>query len=217
MQRDGIVDPRANPRRFQMMLQLLAVGDPNHKQVVHRFRPTRLERQRDTIALPQQLAVAFPILPPLFIPFREVLQFHAQKTGLHRVQPAVVTLDIVVILLGLSVIAQHPASPVDFGIVGGDGSRLAARAQILPRIKAERGRVADRASFFPAIVLAREILRAVRLARVFDQNQIILLDQSANGIHIRHLSVKMNRDHRFDRLAALPVNQNSIARLAFCF
>jgi len=67
--------------------------------------------------------------------------------------------------------------------------------------------VTDRASFFPAIVL-RENTRACAWTRLRSKSDYIARPER-KWIHIRHLSVKMNRDHRFDRLAVC-VNQNSL-------
>ena len=39
--------------------------------MVHSFRPAWLVRQNDALAVPKQPAVAFRVLPPLFIPIRQ--------------------------------------------------------------------------------------------------------------------------------------------------
>src|ERR1700733_16137448 len=102
-------------------------------------------------------------------------EFRVQQAGLEGVQSAVVPLDIVIVLLGLAMVAQHADLFRQAGIVGGDRACFAASPQILSRVEAERCRLAHRTSLHPSIVLARKILGAMRLASIFKDCQMILI------------------------------------------
>src|SRR5262245_30992467 len=160
----------------------------------HQFRP----RIRQEIVVPQRRSST------LSIPTVEVPKLDSEKTCLDGVKAPVVTLEIVDILLRLPVIADHPYHARDIFIVSGDGARLAACPQVLPRIKAERSRVSHRAGTTPealtsaCIAVSREILRSVRLACVLDNEQIPALGDLQDGIHVSHLAIKMNGNDRLD-------------------
>src|ERR1700688_3181834 len=104
-----------------------------------------------------------------------MLKLCAEEGGLHRIESSVVSLDIVVILLGLTMIPDHFAGVRQLRIVRCNRATFSASAQIFARIKAECGRASHRTSPEPAVLLAREVLGAVRLAGIFDNDQAILL------------------------------------------
>ena len=49
----------------------------------------------------------------------------------------------------------------------------------------------------------------MRLACIFDDRQVVPLRDSLNGIHVRRLAIKVNRNHRGNATAGFPVNQLS--------
>src|SRR5208337_2286098 len=97
-------------------------------------------------------------------------ELHAQYPGLDRIEPSVVSFDIVVILLSLAVVADHAALAGNFFIVGGYGAGLAASTQVFARIEAESARGPDRSGLFPAFCAFGVIFGPMRLAGVFDHD-----------------------------------------------
>src|SRR6266568_6676230 len=85
----------------------------------------------------------------LRVPLCQVGQFGVQDSGLYGVEPAVITLHIVVVLLNLTVIAQHPHLLGCSGIIRSRGTSLTTRSQILPRIETEGRGLAHRARHYP--------------------------------------------------------------------
>src|SRR6266480_4819591 len=96
-----------------------------------------------------------------------------------------------VILFRLAMIAYHLHTLCHLLIVGGDGSRLATRTEILARIKTERGCVTHRAGLSPSSILLRKVFSPVCLAGIFNDNQVVLLSKVEDRVHLRRLSVKV--------------------------
>ena len=90
-------------------------------------------------------------------------------------------------------------------VVGRDGSRFAAGAQVLAGIEAERRGCAQRPGLAPALLLAREVLGAVRLAGILDDQQVVLAGEIQDRIHVGHLPVQVHRHDRGHRPAGAPV------------
>src|SRR6266403_3195299 len=114
-----------------------------------------------------------------------------------------------VILLCLTMIAQHSRFLRERFFVSRDRACFATRPQVLSRIETESGSSPHGTSRPPAVFLFREILCAVSLAGVFDDDQLVLFGKFHKRIHIGHLSVKMDRNDGRNRLAALVVDYNA--------
>src|SRR5215470_5866560 len=95
-------------------------------------------------------------------------QLHRQQSGLNRVEPAVVPFDFVEVLLRRPVVAEDPAASCDSLITGGDSAAFAACAEILARVEAEGCRVTHGSCGAPALLLLREVLRAVGLTGILN-------------------------------------------------
>src|SRR6266404_4698038 len=107
-----------------------------------------------------------------------------------------------VVLHGLAVIADHLYFLCQPGIVRRDRACLSTGPQILAWVKAECCRPAHRAGLHPAIALAGKIFSAVGLTSVFDHDEIVLLRNLQNRIHIGSLAIKMDRNYCRYGLAA---------------
>src|SRR5260370_19519680 len=116
---------------------------------------------------------------------------------------------MVVVLFSLSMIAQHPRFLCEHFIVSRDRSRLATRPEVFAGIETECGNSPHRPSYSPAIFLFREILRAVGLAGVFNDDQLVMLGYFQKRIHIGHLSIKIDRNDGCNRLTTLVVDHNT--------
>src|SRR5215472_690275 len=100
-----------------------------------------------------------------------------EPARLNGIEPTVVSFDVVVILLRLAVIAKHSQPRGHIFVVRGNRTTLSESAEILAWIEAERCGFSDGPSVAPGLGLLRKILRAVRLASVFDDHQIVFLGQ----------------------------------------
>src|SRR5438067_1649185 len=123
-------------------------------------------------------------------PRLEVAQLDAENRALQPLHPVVVAPQHVVVLLRLTPVAQHADRLGVAGVARRDEAAFAAGAKVLARIEAETREVADAAD------AAAAVLRAVRLARVFDDDQIALARDGENRIHIGGLSVDVDRKNR---------------------
>src|ERR1700674_275269 len=131
--------------------------------------PRSLHREDYRILhLCKQLMVAVGKITPRFMPFGKVAKFHREPSRLNGVQPTIVAFDIVVILFRLAVVADHLHPLRHSLIVCRDSSALATGSQILAGIKTESSRLPHRTGTLPGIFLLREVLSAVRLARIFN-------------------------------------------------
>src|SRR5271165_5526391 len=103
-----------------------------------------------------------------------------------------------IVLLGLTMVAQHVHSLRQLRVVGCDRSAFAASAEVLTRIKAKCRGLSHGTSFFPCVLPAREVFGAMRLAGILDNNQIEAFGYLQDSVHIGHLPVEMHRDDRRD-------------------
>src|SRR6266852_9532331 len=140
--------------------------------MVHGARPVRLERNPDTgIPSLEQLVVFSGALASLLVPLRQMLKFYVKEARLNGVQSSVIAFHVVVVLLSLAMIANHADPGAKSIVVRRDRPRFAAGTQVLAGIEAESGGPAHRAGDEPAVVFAREVLCAMRLASIFHHNE----------------------------------------------
>src|ERR1700726_2806952 len=97
---------------------------------------------------------------PVALPRCKVTQLHTEDRSLYFVQaaiPARLTADI---FLCLPVVPQNAQTRRAFGRIGYDHARIAARAEIFGRIKAEAGDI-SKGTGAPAFVARADSLRSV--------------------------------------------------------
>ena len=136
-----------------------------------------------------------------------------QQSGLKCVQPAVVSFDIVIVLLAWPWSRSILIFSARAGIVGRDRACLAASAQVLARIETECRCATHRACFHPAIVLSGKIFSAMGLASIFDHDETVSFRQFLNRIHVRHLAIEMDWNDGGDRAPAATADE--FARFVF--
>src|ERR1700688_1566521 len=210
MQRDWIMNRGADGLRTQCGLHSFAILYLHNVEMIDGLRPGRFIRRDDVcFRRRKQFLILEGMLPPALVPAREVLQLDTQDPGLQGVQSPVVAFHVVVVLSCLSMITNHADLLRQFLVVGRDNSCLAARAQILSGIKAEGGRLADRTSFLPTMVTLGEILGAVGLASILDDDQVVAIGNLLNGVHIAALSIQMYRDHSRYRPSSPSADQSA--------
>ncbi len=201
-----VVDAGTNASLGQVLLQLVSLLRANHVEVIDSAGPGWLKWQNQARGYSaQRFVVTRRNLPTLLIPLREVTKFDLQDSGLNRIEPPVVTFHLMVILARLAVIAEHAYFLGQRFVVSRNRSGLSTGAQVLPRIEAKSCRMAHRTCFSPAIFLLREVLCAVCLAGILDNDQFVAVSKLENRIHVRSLTVDVHRDNSRDRCLACPV------------
>src|SRR6266545_3983139 len=127
------------------------------------------------------------------VPLVEPAQLDPQDRRLHGVDPPVPRERDVVVLLLLAVVAHHPDPLGQLGVVGGQRAPVPVGAQVLARVERERGEGAEAAGPFAVPP------RAVRLAGVLYDGQVVRAGEREHRVHVGRLAVQVH-DHQ--RLAA---------------
>src|ERR1051326_5731346 len=108
------------------------------------------------------------------------------------------------ILAILAPIAQHANRSRIFGIAGGYGTAFAIGSQVLPRIKAKAGHVADAAGA-PSLVL-----RPMSLCGIFNDQQIVPARNFHNGVHVSSLTIEVDWQNCFGARGDSRFNQRRV-------
>src|SRR5260370_915029 len=188
-----------------MLHQFFSILNSHHKKVINRSGPIWFVRHKDpvTVNCAKEFMITSCCCTAQRIPLGKILKFRLQDSGLDRIKPPVVPFDFVVILLRLPVITQHPRFLRDGLIIGRDRTCFAACTQVLAGVEAEGSSFPDRTGHSPTAFLLREILGAVGLASVFDDDQLVSLSYFHEAVPTGHLSLQMNRHDGCNGLTAL--------------
>ena len=149
VERDRIVDLGADLPRRQMVAKRIAErrGNADDELVVDMEVARPLDRQADhrlQAVRDEQAAVASRNLPAQAGPGVKVAELHPEHGRLERVEPGVET-DLMVMVLRLHAMHAEPGHPAgQLRVVGRDHAPIAEAAQVLGRVEAERGHVAER-------------------------------------------------------------------------
>ena len=130
--------------------------------------------------------------PAEVVPVVDMFQLGAEHSGVQIVQTAVESEAVAGALLG-AVIAQLANDAIDFSIVGDDCAAVAECAEVLLDDEADGGGVAEFADA-EAVAMSTD-----GLCVVFDDEQVMLVGDLADRLHVGALAVKMNGH---DRLGA---------------
>src|ERR1035438_2842609 len=204
MQWNRIVNSRVNARHLQVIHQTRAVSGANHVEVVDSARPERFVGKDYSFVARQETVVLSCMFAATRVPLCNMWQLGGQNPGLDCIQPSIVAFHVVVILLCLTMIAQHPDSACQRAVVRSYCSAFATRSEILPWIKAECRSAAHRPWLHPAVLFLWKVFGAVRLARILNHNQAVMASQPQNRIHVGHLTVEMHWHNRGDPPSAAP-------------
>src|SRR6266436_1994185 len=112
----------------------------------------------------------------------------AKNRSLYFIQPAIPARLAADIFFRLSMIPQNAQTRRAFRGIGHDHARIAARAQILGRVKAKASYVAQ-GTGTPALVACADGLRAI-----FDHRQVLLAREIHDRVHVRGQTVEVNDD-----------------------
>ena len=190
-QRMGIVNATENTGVLQRGHDSVAFRVAHEVQVINVTRLFPFRRQHQ-VGVCQHLVVHIGHGTALFGPLFDVTQLDQQHGGLQRIEAAVVTEYVVLILDALSVISQQAELIRQFGVVGDDGASIAKGTQVLAGVETKTSCIAQRPC--PPIV----ILRTVCLGRILDDFQAVSVRDASESSHAGTLSVKV---HGNDRLS----------------
>src|SRR6185503_10084224 len=125
------------------------------------------------------------------VPAGDVLELDFEDGALEAVKARVPADLIVIVAAAHSVLAQHAGALGDLVVVSGEHAGVSGRAEILGGVKAERGSVTKCSRGF-----------AVRfgtpgLGSVFDQPEAVFGCDPGEGIPVRALPIKVDRQDGF--------------------
>ncbi|MNX91376.1 hypothetical protein D3C86_1234510 [compost metagenome] len=124
---------------------------------------------------------------------RQVGQLHAQDGGLDLVQPRVRARQAADVAILPAVFAQPPDLLGDLGRGRRDAAAVADGAQVLGRVEAEGGRIAEGADLAPVK------LRAVGLRAVLDHLEAVTPGELHDPGHVGRVAVDVDRDDGLGR------------------
>ena len=188
MERDRVVHERRDSPAREVRLQLVAPVGQDREEVVRRFAARRHLRQ---LHPPQLACVELGDLPAPPVPAVEVAQLDAQDRGLHLVEPAVETFQLVHVPRPLPVVAEHTQALGQARVRSRDRARVPIGTEVLRGIEAEARERAEGADPPPAVA------RPVGLGAVLDDRDAELGERSQVGGR----AVEVDRH---DRLRARP-------------
>ena len=172
-----------------MLLQPVALGGANRVEVPGRACALALPRQGQAGHLFEGPGVLRGAGATLLGPALQVPQLDSQDGRLERVEAAVgPEHDVVVSVRGGSVVGDLPHARHEVGVRGRDHSCVAAGPEVLGRIEAEAGGVAQRPG--PSAVP----FRAVGLGRVLEDREPVPAGDLVDGGHVRRVAIEMDGD-----------------------
>src|SRR4051812_1308219 len=87
----------------------ITIAHADDVQVIDALRIRRLKRENQvSTRIRKQFVIESGLGPALLVPLLQLHQFNLQQTGLDRIEPAIIPLDLVIVPFGLSMIADHP-------------------------------------------------------------------------------------------------------------
>src|SRR5260370_7270228 len=129
------MDSSLDPPLAQEGLERVPASRPDYEQMIDVLTVVILTREY-AAALGQLAAIPLRFAPARVVPFLEVLQLHAQHRSLNRVQTAVLSLVLVVVLFLPAVVRQHLHSLGKIAVVRYHAPGIAIPSHILPLINA---------------------------------------------------------------------------------
>ncbi|EXF95567.1 hypothetical protein HK44_025320 [Pseudomonas fluorescens HK44] len=190
MWRNRVVDQRLSATFQQMFLKrfsLLAqygVYMPNVAGILQRFESLR-HRQNDRRVVDGS-GVQVCNLAAVGRLLIQIFEFYRQTRCLNLIQTAVhATIEVLILLVG-AIVTQCSQSRCQEIVICRNSARIAQRPKILARIEAETGSIPPATRFFPVDTCA------MRLRRIFENQQSAALRKVHNPWHISQSTIEMN-------------------------
>src|SRR4051812_30379628 len=143
MNRSWIVDRGRDAGALQRRAQRVALVGSNDVLMIGVHDAVRDDGRRDDLARQLSIVMAGDGPAPIVVS-GEVAQLDAQNRRLQLVESAVEAGDVADVAILPAVLAQPTHLLRERGVAGGDGAAVSDRAEVLRRIEAERGEVAER-------------------------------------------------------------------------
>ena len=153
---------------------------------------------------PQLLVIEGGDLAPALIMRIEAPELDAQDGRLQFIQAAVRAPRLMRVARRLAIIAQFAQLRRQGIVIRDHSAAIAVRAHIFGRVEAERAQMTDGPDLLPAV------FGAVRLGAIFDQQQVMLVGEGLQGIHISRAAIQM---HNQDGAAAFADGVTSARRI----
>src|SRR5581483_11073967 len=134
MQWHGVMNSSADSCLGELFAQTFAVVHLHYIKVINRLARGWLMRNGYGFVVSEKSVISSGRLPTLLIPARQMGELDAQNSCLDSIEPSVVALDVVVVLLGLTMIAKHADLAGKLFVISRDCARFSACAQIFPGI-----------------------------------------------------------------------------------
>src|SRR5579872_99276 len=119
-------------------------------------------------------------------------KLYLENARLNRVESAVVTLNVMVVLSRLTMISNHPHFGCNLRIIRCGCSTFTAGSKILAGVETESRGMSDRSGFDPSVQSSGKIAGAVRLAGVLHKHKTVLFAELHNWIQVNHLPIEMD-------------------------
>jgi len=188
MRRDRIMDLRLDPLTLQMADQCSALGVPHDIEMPGRDRILAGRRRSHDAAVCEPAVITLRKVPALPVLFVETPQPDSQQGGLQLVETAVQTLRVMYVFNRRAVIAQGPQPVRQRCVVRRHRAAVAKGAEVLRRIEAETGGVAERARA-PAVIFG-----TMRLRGALDHLEPVIGGEGTDCRHLRRPAIKMDGD-----------------------
>src|ERR1700692_2378463 len=105
--------------------------------MVRRMQPHVARRQFKLTLFGKEISIYLRALAPPGIPDWKVWQFCREYTSLNGIESSIISLDVVVIFFGLSVIAKQSNALRDVAVVRRHRSCFSTSTQVFPGVKAK--------------------------------------------------------------------------------
>ena len=144
-----IMNSSADVSFGEVPLKLIAFLNAHDVEMVDCPGPTRLVGEPNLLTRrAKKLLISTGALPTPFVPCRETTELHSQDAGLKGIQPAVVSFHLVIVLLSLTVVPQHPNLLGELGIVSYNCPGFSTSAQVLSGVKLKAAALPIEPAFF---------------------------------------------------------------------
>src|SRR2546421_1743999 len=132
----------------------------------------------------KKLTIARSSFAPSLVPFRKAAQLCMENTRLQRVESAVVSFHLVIILAQLAMVPEHADFSSNVFVIRGNSTCFATGSEVLAWVKTESGGSSHRTDFLPTPFFPGKIFRAVCLAGVFNDREVESCGNFQDGVHV---------------------------------
>src|SRR5271166_4177807 len=189
MHRSRVVDPGADPGGPQPIAQLITLVEADHVLVEDMSGVRTADGKRERQARQTSIVASGDRLPSCVVREQPV-ELDPEDRRLDRIETRVDANPGTNIAITPAILANFTQRAGERGVAGYGHTAIPERSQILCRVEAEAGNVANRARRPPAP------LRAMALRAILDQTQAVPAGDLGKSGQIGRLTIEMHRQHR---------------------